>query len=91
MVTRVSAVGGGVGVVGSSQRRMACVWSGGVSGVGMQRLNGGGGVARRVEESEVVGWIDRLTRSIFGVRRKSPPEKFSGGGDGGRRWLRVAE
>ncbi|GJW80125.1 putative reverse transcriptase domain-containing protein [Tanacetum coccineum] len=28
--------------------------------------------------------IDRVTRSIFGFGRKSPPEKFSGGGE--RRW-----
>ncbi|GJY90189.1 putative reverse transcriptase domain-containing protein [Tanacetum coccineum] len=34
----------------------------------------------RVEESDLVGRIDRLTRIIFGVGRKSPPEKFSGGG-----------
>ncbi|GJW16041.1 hypothetical protein Tco_0020174, partial [Tanacetum coccineum] len=52
----------------------------------------------RVEESEITGWIDRLTRIIFGVHRKTPPEKFSGGGEvvvagmlageegGGRRW-----
>ncbi|GKD18735.1 hypothetical protein Tco_1207893, partial [Tanacetum coccineum] len=44
----------------------------------------GGDVAAvrwRVKEREVVGWIDRLTRSIFGVHQKTPPEKFSGGGD----------
>ncbi|GKC96808.1 hypothetical protein Tco_1162250 [Tanacetum coccineum] len=41
---------------------------------------------RRVEESEVSGWIDRLTRSILGVAGKIPPEKFSGGCGGGRRW-----
>ncbi|GKE21631.1 hypothetical protein Tco_1433143 [Tanacetum coccineum] len=40
-----------------------------------------GGGFWRVKESDVVGRIDRLTRSIFGVHRKTPPEKFSGGGD----------
>ncbi|GKC31775.1 hypothetical protein Tco_1039069, partial [Tanacetum coccineum] len=35
---------------------------------------------RRVEESEVSGWLDRLTRSILEVAGKIPPEKFSGGG-----------
>ncbi|GJU52335.1 hypothetical protein Tco_1226049 [Tanacetum coccineum] len=35
---------------------------------------------RRVEESEVSGWLDRLTRSILDVAGKIPPEKFSGGG-----------
>ncbi|GKA76606.1 hypothetical protein Tco_0783067 [Tanacetum coccineum] len=56
---------------------------------------------RRVEESEVSGWIDRLTRSILGVAGKIPPEKFSGGGWpervvadrrwGGRTWEEVGE
>ncbi|GJX76663.1 hypothetical protein Tco_0323474 [Tanacetum coccineum] len=44
----------------------------------------------RVRASEVVGWVDRKKRNTFGVRRKNPPENFSCGGDGGRRWLRVA-
>ncbi|GKC05527.1 hypothetical protein Tco_0997137, partial [Tanacetum coccineum] len=37
--------------------------------------------------SGVVGWVDRKKRNTFGVRRKNPPETFSGGGDGGRRRL----
>ncbi|GKG53847.1 hypothetical protein Tco_0555247, partial [Tanacetum coccineum] len=41
---------------------------------------GGVVVVRRMEESEIAGWIDRLTRSIFGVHRKTPSEIFSGGG-----------
>ncbi|GKC14821.1 hypothetical protein Tco_1011603, partial [Tanacetum coccineum] len=47
---------------------------------------------RRVEESEVSGWLDRLTTSILDVAGKIPPEKYSGGGatvvagDGRRRW-----
>ncbi|GJW94571.1 hypothetical protein Tco_0174243 [Tanacetum coccineum] len=36
----------------------------------------------RVEASEVVGRVDPVVGSIFGVGRKSPPEKFSGGGMG---------
>ncbi|GKB17417.1 zinc finger, CCHC-type containing protein, partial [Tanacetum coccineum] len=35
---------------------------------------------RRVEESEVSGWLDRLTRSILEVAGKISPENFSGGG-----------
>ncbi|GJY11448.1 hypothetical protein Tco_0379633 [Tanacetum coccineum] len=38
----------------------------------------GGG--RRVEESGCGDRIDPVMRSVFGVGRKSPPEKFSGGG-----------
>ncbi|GJX72584.1 putative reverse transcriptase domain-containing protein, partial [Tanacetum coccineum] len=38
----------------------------------------------RVEESGVGDRVDRVSGSIFGVGRKTPPEKFSGGG-GGRR------
>ncbi|GKD13772.1 hypothetical protein Tco_1198179 [Tanacetum coccineum] len=40
--------------------------------------DGGGG--RRVEESGCGDRIDPVTRSHFGVRRKNPPENFSGGG-----------
>ncbi|GJZ90507.1 hypothetical protein Tco_0662434 [Tanacetum coccineum] len=62
--------------------------SGGGGGVVEITTAVGGWLWWRVKESEVVGWIDRLTRSIFGVHRKTPPEKFSGGGamvaDGGR-------
>ncbi|GKF10310.1 hypothetical protein Tco_0048236, partial [Tanacetum coccineum] len=46
---------------------------------------GDGGVIRRVKESDGGDRIDPVTRSLFGLRRKSPPEKFSGGGNGGRR------
>ncbi|GKG35273.1 hypothetical protein Tco_0440427, partial [Tanacetum coccineum] len=42
---------------------------------------GDGGVIRRVEESGVRDRVDRVTRNDFGLRRKSPPEKFSGGGE----------
>nr|GEZ76231.1 hypothetical protein [Tanacetum cinerariifolium] len=38
---------------------------------------------RRVVASGVVGLIDRETGSVFGVRRKRSPEKFSGGDGGG--------
>ncbi|GKC92169.1 hypothetical protein Tco_1157611, partial [Tanacetum coccineum] len=34
----------------------------------------------RVRASDVVGWVDRKKRNTLGVRRKNPPEKFSGGG-----------
>ncbi|GKE49587.1 hypothetical protein Tco_1480845, partial [Tanacetum coccineum] len=39
-----------------------------------------GGDFRRVVESGSGDRIDPVTRSLFGLRRKSPPEKFSGGG-----------
>ncbi|GJV17300.1 hypothetical protein Tco_1362623 [Tanacetum coccineum] len=44
---------------------------------------------RRVEESGCGDRIDPVMRSVFGVGRKSPPEKFSGGGGmvvAGFRW-----
>ncbi|GJW68969.1 integrase, catalytic region, zinc finger, CCHC-type containing protein [Tanacetum coccineum] len=41
---------------------------------------GGGGGERRVEESGCGDRIDPVMRSVFGIGRKSPPEKFSGGG-----------
>ncbi|GKF06616.1 hypothetical protein Tco_0037284, partial [Tanacetum coccineum] len=50
---------------------------------------GGGGVGcggtaageeGRVRESDLGDWVDPVTRIIFGVHRKTPPEKFSGGG-----------
>ncbi|GKE71077.1 hypothetical protein Tco_1529149 [Tanacetum coccineum] len=54
---------------------------GGIIAMAVSRGDGGDGeVMERVRESEVSGWIDRLTRNIFGVHRKTPPEKFSGGG-----------
>ncbi|GJY01620.1 hypothetical protein Tco_0359772 [Tanacetum coccineum] len=39
---------------------------------------GSGAGFRRVAES---GSGDRVTRNTFGLGRKTPPEKFSGGGD----------
>ncbi|GKF59229.1 hypothetical protein Tco_0176015 [Tanacetum coccineum] len=47
---------------------------------------GGGGGKKSVEASGVMGWVDRKKRNTFGVRRKNPPEKFSGG----RRWWPAA-
>ncbi|GKG40458.1 hypothetical protein Tco_0467235, partial [Tanacetum coccineum] len=47
------------------------------------------GWGRRVEESGCGDRIDPVMRSVFGVGRKSPPKKFSGGGSGGR-WQWVA-
>ncbi|GJW28618.1 hypothetical protein Tco_0045493 [Tanacetum coccineum] len=45
----------------------------------------------RVTASEIADRIDRVTRIIFGVGRKSSPENFSGDGrrwpEVGRRWL----
>ncbi|GJU23865.1 hypothetical protein Tco_1157207 [Tanacetum coccineum] len=38
-------------------------------------------VEARVGASECGDRIDRVMGSIFGIRRKSPPEKFSGGGE----------
>ncbi|GKA76695.1 hypothetical protein Tco_0783156, partial [Tanacetum coccineum] len=37
------------------------------------------GIKLRVKESEVSGWLDRLTRSILEVAGKISPENFSGG------------
>ncbi|GJU43704.1 hypothetical protein Tco_1200970 [Tanacetum coccineum] len=45
-----------------------------------------------VVESEYGDRVDPVVRTTFGVRRKIPPEKFSGGGgrnpvgESGRRW-----
>ncbi|GJV45353.1 hypothetical protein Tco_1429889 [Tanacetum coccineum] len=47
---------------------------------------GSGGVESRVGESDYGDRADPIARSLFGLRRKSPPEKFSGGG-GRRRWV----
>nr|GFD03241.1 hypothetical protein [Tanacetum cinerariifolium] len=52
-------------------------------GVGCGGFGGGGtwsGGERRVRESGVEGWIDRVTSNLFGFAEKIPPEKFSGGG-----------
>ncbi|GKD69450.1 hypothetical protein Tco_1323540, partial [Tanacetum coccineum] len=40
----------------------------------------GGVVGSRVTASDSGDRVDRVSGSIFGVGRKSPPEKFSGGG-----------
>ncbi|GJW81539.1 hypothetical protein Tco_0145514, partial [Tanacetum coccineum] len=45
---------------------------------------GGGGGEWRVRESDGGDRIDRSDGESFGLRRKNPPEKFSGSG-GGRR------
>nr|GEY88148.1 hypothetical protein [Tanacetum cinerariifolium] len=39
---------------------------------------------RLVVASGVVDLVDPGGRSVFGVHRKSSPEKFAGGGGGGR-------
>ncbi|GJX63180.1 hypothetical protein Tco_0296080 [Tanacetum coccineum] len=58
------------------------VGGGGVIATAVSRGDGGdGGEVRRVEESGVGDRIDPVVRSTFGVSPKSPPEKFSGGGD----------
>ncbi|GKF77854.1 hypothetical protein Tco_0230324, partial [Tanacetum coccineum] len=53
---------------------------------------GGGGVScggtaageeGRVRESDLGDWVDPVTRIIFGVHRKTPPEKVVAGGEGG--------
>nr|GFB58697.1 hypothetical protein [Tanacetum cinerariifolium] len=45
-------------------------------------MNGGGGSGgeRRVRESGVEGWIDRVTSNLSGFAGKIPAEKFFGGG-----------
>ncbi|GKB74084.1 hypothetical protein Tco_0935496 [Tanacetum coccineum] len=50
----------------------------------MMMVMASGGVESRVRESDGGDRIDREMGRIFGVGRKDPPEKFSGGG-GGRR------
>ncbi|GJZ36767.1 hypothetical protein Tco_0582958 [Tanacetum coccineum] len=58
---------------------MVVVWWWVWAVVGWQRGGGGsGGVESRVGESDMGDRIDPLMRSIFGVRRKRPPKKFSG-------------
>ncbi|GKG59084.1 hypothetical protein Tco_0602793, partial [Tanacetum coccineum] len=52
-----------------------------------RRWVSGGGGKWRMRESGSGDRVDPLMGSIFGLRRKNPPEKFSGGGSGGRRWL----
>ncbi|GJS09249.1 putative ribonuclease H-like domain-containing protein [Tanacetum coccineum] len=42
---------------------------------------GGGAGFRRVAESGSGDRVDRVTRNTFGLGRKTPPEKFSGGGE----------
>ncbi|GJZ51666.1 reverse transcriptase domain-containing protein [Tanacetum coccineum] len=63
-------------------------WSrGGGDGVGWHGIGvvvvtvGWWRVEERVGEREYGERVDRVTRINFGVRRKSPPEKFSGGGN----------
>ncbi|GKB60579.1 hypothetical protein Tco_0916765, partial [Tanacetum coccineum] len=41
---------------------------------------GSGGVEGRVRESDLGDRVDPVTRSVFGLDRKSPPGNFSGGG-----------
>ncbi|GJV57086.1 hypothetical protein Tco_1458091 [Tanacetum coccineum] len=40
---------------------------------------------QRVAVRGIEDRVDPVVRNLFGFGRKSPPEKFSGGGDGGRR------
>nr|GEU32521.1 hypothetical protein [Tanacetum cinerariifolium] len=77
-------------------------WCGGVAVIEMVMMavgdgGGSGGVLttavewgrrwwRHVVASGVVDRVDQVKGSIFGVRRKSLPEKFFGGDSGGRRW-----
>ncbi|GJV45480.1 putative ribonuclease H-like domain-containing protein [Tanacetum coccineum] len=58
------------------------VGGGGVIATAVSRGDGGdGGEVRHVKGSGVGDRIDPVVRSTFGVSPKSPPEKFSGGGD----------
>ncbi|GJR37401.1 hypothetical protein Tco_1213085 [Tanacetum coccineum] len=45
---------------------------------------------RRVAVRGIEDRVDPVVRNLFGFGQKSLPEKFSGGGGDGRRWLRVA-
>ncbi|GKA03648.1 hypothetical protein Tco_0676429 [Tanacetum coccineum] len=58
-----------------------------VMGCGCRR---GGGENWRVTASGSGDRVDRVAGIIFGNGRKSSPEKFSGGGNGGRRWRELA-
>nr|GEX56953.1 hypothetical protein [Tanacetum cinerariifolium] len=42
--------------------------------------SGGGMMGQRVGASDIVDRVDREVRKLYGFARKSPPEKFSGGG-----------
>ncbi|GKC62864.1 reverse transcriptase domain-containing protein [Tanacetum coccineum] len=50
---------------------------GGSGGAAVKQPEGEG---KRVETRDTWDWVDRATRKLFGFGRKSPPEKFSGGG-----------
>ncbi|GKE58878.1 hypothetical protein Tco_1498063, partial [Tanacetum coccineum] len=50
-------------------------------GVAAAVAAGGGGGKTQMEESEYDERVDRAKRNHFGLYRKTPPEKFSGGGD----------
>ncbi|GJX14777.1 hypothetical protein Tco_0206535 [Tanacetum coccineum] len=92
----VVSVWGGSGVV-MVIMMVARGWCHGGVGCGGTAAGEEGEGKTRVRASEYDERVDRVTRINFGVRRKSLPEKFSGGGatvmagsgggDGGRRWL----
>ncbi|GJW11974.1 hypothetical protein Tco_1577801, partial [Tanacetum coccineum] len=71
--------------------RCGCGGSGAAGGDDDYRDGDEGGIVV-VAESEYGDRVDPVVRTTFGVRRKIPPEKFSGGGgrnpvgEGGRRW-----
>ncbi|GJZ08448.1 hypothetical protein Tco_0542731 [Tanacetum coccineum] len=68
----------GASVGGRRWRRE--LWWLGDGGVGCGGTTAGEEGKTRVRASDVVGWVDRKKRNTLGVRRKNPPEKFSGGG-----------
>nr|GEV66600.1 hypothetical protein [Tanacetum cinerariifolium] len=63
---------------GGRRRRVTWLWW-------WWQRGGDGGGGWRVVASGMVDLVDRDGRSVFGVRRKSSPEKFSGGDGGGQR------
>ncbi|GKF86220.1 hypothetical protein Tco_0254047 [Tanacetum coccineum] len=92
VVVMMGGVGAVVGVAAEWRGRVGCGGAGGevierqqrgddgggvMVGCGGEAAGGGGGAWRRVTMGDRV---DRVTRNIFRVGRKSPPENFSGDG-----------
>ncbi|GJV62255.1 hypothetical protein Tco_1468355 [Tanacetum coccineum] len=76
-ITKVLARGGEV--MEKRVARCGCGGSGAVGGDDDYRDGDEGGIVV-VAESEYGDRVDPVVRTTFGVRRKIPPEKFSGGG-----------
>ncbi|GJV13496.1 hypothetical protein Tco_1355037 [Tanacetum coccineum] len=98
-VVAAAAWTGGGGCVGSGDDDVVYDLNGDDGGFGGEAAGGGGvdvvavvaagGRRRRVEARGRVDRIDPVMGINFGIGRKSPPEKFSGGGEWRRWWPAV--